>query len=278
MEWGAIERYWEADWVLWGVVDREQIANPQFRFQDKEVQYNQDEYKSNTCTVYQAMGAYSDLRGKEIPLIQRKELVDLAIEWGLDVDEGWYLDSAVKLVAKYFWDVSWARVKTGSPDYAIAKNKWFSLMEWYGGNRTYNRDRDDNGVVDTNDWGTRSYWHARRSTSTDTRVDNYSIRPTNVYRLPELGEKIKSGNIFVYSYFYFDKIELPMVELPKHITDKEVRTGDQKDIIKARETEMWVTLANWGKLLYTNYYSVDPRDYPQILARMLNDLQEFRRK
>jgi len=277
-EGGAIEYYSEADWIVGWVVNRDDIAEPEFTFEDNEFEYNQDEFERNTCTVYQAIGAYSDLRGQYIGENTRKELVEKAIEQWLDTSIGWYVHRAVKLVADYFGDVSYARVAVWWDDYDIAKDMGFSLMEWYRGNRTYKDDRDDDWVVDTNNRGTHSYWHARRAWWEDNRTDNYAGRNTNIYRLPELEKKMESGNIFSRAYIYFDRLEMPDWNLPPHVSPASFSTPLAKETAKAWETEMKIHMLRWWKLLYTNYYSSNPKDYDQILARYLNDLQEFRRE
>ena len=281
-EWGAIERNPENDWKLWGIVNRESIDPPEYTWMDNKFVYDQDEYKSNTCTVYQAIWAYSDFKGYYVPYEERKELVDLAI-WGwLDTSIGWYLYKAVDLVRNYYEDISSVSVIFGSEDYWKAIDMWFSMMDWYKGNREYNDDRDDDKVVQSNNWGATTYWHALRGTDfgiedTVKKVDNYKWRDSNVYSLPTVSKKIESGNMFVYSYFYFNKIEPPMAELPPHIIPDRFVTTDSYEIAKARETEMQAHINNGWKLLYSNYNTTDIRDFPQVLARYLNDLQEFRR-
>jgi len=282
-EWGAIGvGATEADRVLGWVVNRDDILDPVNTFEDNQYEYNQDEFISlwrrNLCTMYQAFGAWSDLTGEYIDTDTRRELVAKSIEQWLDVSIGWYVHRAVKLVADYFDDISYARVIMDSDDYHTALDKWFSLMEWYRGNSAYRIDRNDNRIVETNDWGIWSYWHARRAWGIDQRTDNYEGRDSNIYRLPELGKKIEGGNIFKYAYFYFDKITLPWPDkLPPHISTKDMPTQLWKDTVKAWETEMVIHLLRGGKLIYSNYYSLDARDYDQILVRMLNDLQQFRR-
>lgn len=277
MEWGAIERYSEADRVLWGLINREDIPTPEYTFWDNEIQYNQDEYKSNTCTMYQAFWAWSDLTGEEISLEDRRNMIDLAIEQGLDVSVGWYVHRAVKLVADYMWEVSYVRVPVDSFDYYRALDMWFSLMEWYKGNREYISDRDNNWVVEINDWWDSTYWHARRASWVDSRIDNYLGRDTNIYKLPELDTKIDSWNIFTYAYFYFDKIEMPPItNLPPHISPDDVASPQRREIVIARENEGSQRLRDWNELNYSVYTADTPIDETDAITRMIVDLYMIR--
>lgn len=276
-EWGAIERYSEADWMLGSVIERTDIADAEFRFYDKTIEYNQDEYKQNTCTVYAAMWAYSDLRWIEIPFEKRKEIIDLAIDGWLDVNEWWRLHKAVKLVADYFWDVSYARIILGSEDENMARNKWYTIISWYKWNREYNLDRDDDWIVQKNERWEPTYWHAPRFVALEEVADNYKKRATNIYRLPELEKKIEWGNMFRYGYFYFNKISMsPIVNLPMHISPDSVRTPARKEIVVAREQEATVWLQKWNQLSYSEYMADNEYDEWDVISRMLIDLKTIR--
>lgn len=279
-EGGCLERYSEQDWVVGGIINWSDIPYPDFVYDDNQYQYNQNEYKRNTCTVYASMGAYSDNFWEEVTLTERKELVDLAIEQWLDTSIGRYIHKAVALVGSYF-DVSYARVDANSEDFWEALMRWFTLVYWYRGNREYNDDRDDDWVVQSNDWWNTTYWHAprlivARVVDNVVIVDNYEQRASNVYSWTEYTEKMKNWKMFRYGYFYFDKYTPPMNDLPKHLWPEEYDTTLQKDTVKAREREMQVHLANGGKLLWSVYYSDDPRDKEGIHSRYLDDLRGVR--
>lgn len=282
-EWGIIdEQYSEADWIMWGIIDWSDIAKPTNKFSTKRIQYNQDEYQKNTCTIYASIWAYSSLRAREINLETRKNIVDNAIELWLDVSIGRYVNYAVKCVADYFEDVSYARVKVGSEDFRKALELWFDMVGGYSGNSIYNKDRDDDIIVQWNDRGKKTYSHCIRHTIEDISiakkwdtyiVDNYKTRKSNVYTFAELEEKIKNGNIFTRCYFYFDKFTPIMANLPKHISKEEATTPEARDIVVARENEISVRLEKsyWNKdKLYANYL------WDEAISKMLIDLKLVR--
>lgn len=279
-EWGALEQYSERDWIVWWMVNREDIWYPKFVYEDKRIQYDQNEYKRNTCTVYACMWAYSDNFWFEIPFPIRKEIVELAIEEWLDTSIWWYLHKAVALCWDYL-NVSRARVTAWSEDFREALNRGFTLVYWYRWNATYNKDKNDDAIVQSNDRWETTYWHAPRLISAKVIdevvvVDNYETREINIYTLPEYSEKIKNWEMFRNAYFYFDEYTPPMSILPEHMWPEEFDTELQKETVKAWESEMQKHISNGWELLYSRYASDDSRDKNQILSRYLNDLQNFR--
>lgn len=266
-EWWALERYSESDWIMWSSVNWSDVPT----ITPTLIQYNQDEYEQNTCTVYAAMGAWSAVTGKEIEADKRKEIVQEAIKRWLDTSIWWRVHSAVKLVYDMMWEVSFVSVPVWSDDYFEAIKRGYHLVAWYNGNRTYNNDRDNNGVVEINNWGKTSYWHCiRHKNYTDLEVvDNYPARKTNIYQLPNIQEKQKVwGQIFYNAYFYIPKLIIDMSNLPEHIT-----TGNT-EVIKAWETETSQRLNNGGdkSKLYRNYIDED------AITRMLIDIKLIRSK
>ena len=266
MEGGAFERYGEWDRVMGSVIDWDDI--PQAPNQYTNIQYDQNEFERNTCTVYMAMWAYSDLTGKEIPKEKRKEIVYKAIEIWLDTSYGRWVNAAVKLVADMMGGVSYVSCIVDSSDYWEAIKRWYSMMSWYGGNAVYNVDRDDDGVVDTNTRGKASYNHAVRYNQRDLQVvDNYSRRETNVYRLPELEKKNHSWQMFYNAYFYIPKYNMPMSNLPAHKSE-----WVTPSTLQARETEVSKWIADgWDQSKLWRDYTTDDTN-----EKMLIDLKNIR--
>lgn len=285
--WVIEEAYSESDWIMGNVFDMKDVADPLHTFAEKQIQYNQNEYMTNTCTIYQAIWAYSDLRGIKIPLKTRKLLCDMAEEAWLDPSIGWYVHKAVDLVAKYFGDVSYWRVRLWSTEYYELLAKWFSMMWGYGWNAVYNKDRDDNRSVDKNNRWKATYYHAVRGTMVkeDNKVvhiaDNYDYRHSNVYWLPNIGDKqALSWNMFNWAYFYFDKIDIEMQDLPRHILRTQAKTVRQREIIIAWENEVSAWLKRWGEKnkLFVEYTADLNSEYDinAVITRMLLDLKFIR--
>lgn len=276
-EYGGVitEKYAESDWIMWWILNREDIVPPSHIFAEKQIQYNQNEYKKNGCTIYASMWAYSDLTGHIFTLQERQHLYEIAVEQWLDPSIWWYVHKWFDLIRKFKGDVSYARVRIWSDDYRKALKLWFSVVTWYGWNRTYNRDRDDNHIVESNDRGDQSYHHAIRHTLLQDKLyisDNYLWRASNVYALPTLEEKQKSWALFTRWYFYFQKIDLLMANLPRHIMRDQAFDQETKEIITAWENEVSARLIKWWdqtKLFssYTWYHAI---------TRMLIDLKHIR--
>lgn len=196
------------------------------------------------------------------------------------------MPKAVDLVRRTMGDVSSARVAVGSEDYFKALLLGFTLITGYGGNRTYNQDRDNNGILEINKRGKASYQHAIPHAIIDDKgtqgvIDSSAIgRPnTNVYSNPEIVKKVdESGNYFGWAYFYFTKITLPMTNLPKHILRTDVATHTQAQAVIAWENEASKYIADGGTLLYTDYWTDNVADHPLILAKMMDDLARIRGK
>lgn len=110
-------------------------------------------------------------------------------------------------------------------------------------------------------------------------VDNYLITRgwSNVYENPEIDKKVEeSKEYFTRGYIYFNKITLPIMELPKHITRDQVDTPKQAQAIIAWENEATKWIEKGNKLLYTDYWSDLKEDIPLMLAKMMDDLQVIR--
>lgn len=251
-----------------------------YDFANKKIQYNQKEYKRNGCTIYASMWAYSDLTGYEFTRKERQYLYDLAVEQGLDPTFWWYVHKWFDLIRNFKEDVSYARVRIWSEDHRKALSLWFSLVTWYGWNRTYNKDRDDNRIIESNDRWDPSYHHAIRHTLIQDKLhitDNYLWRASNIYKFPELEEKQKSWELFDRWYFYFQKIDLqmanlPMANVPKHIMRDQAFDQATKEIIIAWENEVsaWIK-DGWDKsILYVDY------TWPHAITRILGDLKWVR--
>lgn len=76
--------------------------------------------------------------------------------------------------------------------------KWYGVCSWYRWDSTYNRDRDDNGVVDGSKfWST--YGHAvplyKGKKHIASVYDSYQGRKTNVYELKDI-VKLRENNVY----------------------------------------------------------------------------------
>jgi hypothetical protein len=176
-------------------------------------QYNQKDAGRNSCTIHGAMGAYSDLTGYKFSVEERNEIYQEAVRRGLDPNVGWYILDAVKLIRDWVNKnckdkVNFLRYNVGSADFEKAMSFGYSPILGYRGNALYNKDRDDNGVLDGTEFINTIYGHCLRGSyfkghlpTYATRVtqitDNYPYRNTNLYYVPVVNwNKLVINRIF----------------------------------------------------------------------------------
>lgn len=205
------------DYLLsWWEVD----TLPELTQQDTKIyEYNQS--GTPHCTLYSAFGAVSDLFNYQFTQKEIDEIVELSYERGRIRGHGWYVKSAVDLVADYWnehhsdlWKVVYYRVSlydTELVDKILTKN--YTLCSWYRGNQTYNNDRND-WVLNWTTFGTSTYGHA---VSWIGRLwkrfikDNYKGRkswklPTNVYEVEHTPAELVSWNTYYADAYLYVKV------------------------------------------------------------------------
>lgn len=212
---GAIEQYDERDYLIGSIdqIPRAKYGTKSF-FKTGATQYNQKDVSPTSCTVHGAMGSYSDLTGYKFQLEERKEIWEEALNRGADPNGGWYIQSAVKLVAEWVnknceQKVSYYRIPVSSGEFLQAMRLGYSPVIGYRGNKTYKLDRDDNGIIDNIEIGETTYGHCLRANYSigdefDRMVDNYPYRGTNLYLIPSSnwGKLVKNSVYFINSYIY----------------------------------------------------------------------------
>lgn len=131
-------------------------------------QWNQD-WSRNSCTIFAAMGMLSDLINYEFSLAELKEVDELSYERGRVRGQGWYVQSAVKLVADWYnnsklsekyWKVAYYRISKFDDEvlenvigklYTIDWNHWL--------NSEYTKDKAD-WMIDWTEFGNNTNWHS----------------------------------------------------------------------------------------------------------------------
>jgi len=207
-------------------------------------EYNQlefPEYGKNLCTVYSAMGAFTDSTGHIIGEELRKEIVKEAIKQWLDPDFGRYLHKAIDLVRNFMKSqgiqVQTFRIKNNTSELTQVLNKNYPVVTGYGGNKAYNEDKRSKPVayewyiLNGSDFWEPTYHHAIRieeSGKYNERfvVDNYET-PYRIYELEKFKEVLKT-HYFNYSYIF-----VPMSQ-PK-FKDVDENTPFYKSIKKASD-------------------------------------------
>lgn len=214
--------YWvgeqETDYLLtWAEV--EQL--PELVLQDEKIfEYNQG--STPHCTLYSAFWAVSDLFNYEFTQSEIDEMVEESYKRGRIKGKGWYIKSAVDLVADYWnehhsdlWKVVYYRVSlydTDIVDEILKKN--YTLCSGYQGNSKYNADYKEDAILNWASFWTWTYWHA---VSWIGRFgyrfikDNYKWRKngklsTNIYKVDHTPSELVSGGCYYANAYLFTKV------------------------------------------------------------------------
>ena len=184
-------------------------------------QWNQD-WSRNSCTIFAAVGMASDLTNYEFSLDEIKEIDELSYERGRVRWHGWYVQSAVKLVAdwwngneklvKKYWKLAYYRISKYDNSiiedvidklYTINWNHWL--------NSDYTKDKAD-WMIDGTDFWTVTNGHAvdvikyqwQRSVK-----NSYKWSKNNIYWLKNQLSKLTNFwvNFYVYTLVKEDALE-----------------------------------------------------------------------
>ena len=208
------------NWCLWDghtnndyLLSAEEInALPELEQQDDIIfEYNQGD--SNDCTIYSALGALSDLFNREVTQEQIEECNEESYKRWRIRGAGWYTKMAVetccdKWMIRYPTDKVFfyaLRNRNNEENFNKILEKWYSICTSFNGNRSYQKDREDNGQIDKADHGESTYGHAvnlRKYGKWDRAVkDSYKGRKTNIYGLiPTIDELNNAGTRQNWSY------------------------------------------------------------------------------
>lgn len=164
------------------------------------ITYSQYEIQKNSCTLHASMTAYSGLTGYRFTLEERKEIYQEALNQGFDPSVGWYINKAVHLIKKYvdtrndLQSVEYRKFTVGSPEFNKALRLGYMPILGYRGNREFNKDRNDDKILQKTEFGTSSYGHALtgrydvgsryKGFTLTGLVDNYPNRDSNQYQVP----------------------------------------------------------------------------------------------
>lgn len=178
-------------------------------------EYNQAKNKRSekSCTIFSAIGAASDLTNYKFSEAEIKEIDSLSYQRGRLQGQGWYVQSAFKLVSDW-WNANEALVKKywKLAYYRISKyddniiedviSKLYTVWGNYHPTSEYNQDRAD-WMLDWTNFGTQTNWHAVDIISKEGQrsvKDSYYWRLYNIYGLKNKLSQIT--NYWQYFYVY----------------------------------------------------------------------------
>ena len=142
-------------------------------YKKDEIRYTYNQYKNTwsyvSCTIFAAIGMLSDLINYEFSYDEIKEIDDLSYTKGRLKWHGWYVQSAVKLVADRYnnsklsethWKVAYYRISKYSDElieWAIEK---LYTLDWnLCPNSSWNKDKAD-WMIDGTDFWKNTNWHS----------------------------------------------------------------------------------------------------------------------
>lgn len=206
------ENYQETDYQVGG-----EFLLPKARhtFRENHIEYNQNNVHKYSCTIHGSIGALSDLAAYTFTLTERKELLAQAIASGFNVEKGWYVNSAVDLVRRY-WNQKNALDQVSTFQIGLCSAEFYNALGWgytivvgFRGNKAYIADKAD-GVLDGSDFGVSTYGHCVRITKCEDDkylefvVDNYVGQPINGYKVTkENFEALVKNKVFFSTGYVF---------------------------------------------------------------------------
>lgn len=188
---------------------------------DKIYEYNQS--WTPHCTLYSAFGAVSDLFNYEFLQKEIDEMVEESYKRGRIKWQWRYVKNAVDLVADYWNEhhsdlgkVVYYRISlydTETVDKILSKN--YTLCSWYNGNAKYNKDRNDNAILNWTSFPWATYWHAVSWIGRNGKrfiKDNYKGRkswklPTNIYEVEHTPAELVKGQTYFSNAYLYVKVD-----------------------------------------------------------------------
>lgn len=191
-------------------------------YQKDEIRYTYNQYKNTwsyvSCTIFAAIGMLSDLINYEFSYDEIKEIDDLSYTRGRLKWHGWYVQSAVKLVAdrynnsklsETYWKVAYYRISKYSDELIEwAMDKLYTLDWNLCPNSSWNKDKAD-WMIDGTDFWKDPNWHSIdfickewvRSVKDSWNVSYYWIK----HKLSEISNIW--ANLYIYTLVKEDNLE-----------------------------------------------------------------------
>lgn len=181
------------------------------------IQYNQNEFKDKSyyCPVYMCFTLYSAYTWVEIPKERRREIVQRLLDKKIIVDgKGGYLDDVVDEVRDYLTEKTNIKrvtmiVNMTGDNVQKLRDKNYVIGTWFYPTALFNKDKDDNGIVDSidsvdDDGGTGHALGDELDGKKHMRVDNYSgINKHNVYQIIPYQEFVSNRKMhFKYGFIF----------------------------------------------------------------------------
>lgn len=222
------------DWCLWDwykSTDFDLVSGdalPDLYQQDDIIyEYNQwnQTWSRNSCTLFSAAGAVSDLFNKEFTLDELYELNELSYTKGRKRDKWRYVSSAVDLVRNW-WNNNKERVKKYGKvasyrvemmDDKVVEDvikRWYTLCTWYDGSNEYNVDYMLDWILEKDSFWEITYSHAvsvrwrnwKKYIKDNYKGRKYNNLDRNMYQVQPKFSKLVENDVYFYNWYVFTKV------------------------------------------------------------------------
>lgn len=220
----------ETAWCLWDGAENTDYVLCKWEadllptlYEKDEIRFTYNQYKNTwsytSCTIFAAIWMLSDLINYEFSYDQIKEVDDLSYtKWRLKW-HGWYVKSAVKLVAdwynslelsKTYWKVAYYRISKYADDIIdSAVDKLYTLDGNMCPTHSYNQDKAD-WMLDGTDFWTNTNWHSIDIIKKEGQLSvKDSSSKNQIYGLKHNLSQISNfgPNLYIYTLVKEDNLE-----------------------------------------------------------------------
>ena len=189
------------------------------------------------CTVMAPLGSVSSLYNIKITDEQLEDL------WQYAVDNYWYKEGVwnytqvwLKCLCKRwnkeypYMKAQFKRTTLFSEEEVNARSKNYEVIVSYKANSKFNKDRDDDGIVEWKEFGDTTYGHASRLVEWDNMHNSYLWKEYNTFNIKYLQDLL--DNWYFYNNVYI------LTKLP--MSQEEIDNLTITEVI-----ELWIS--NWDR-------------------------------
>jgi hypothetical protein len=201
------------------------LPKPPYRFKDLQIKYYQDAINHYACSLFGPIGAISALTGHVFLEKDQKDIFNLAVTKGLDPKVGWDLSAGVDLLRKETLRLFNIELKSfvmtmGSDEFFEWIDAGYNIVGGLYGNKEYNLDIKDNGILDKSSWGKSTYGHIVSFMAKDkiylSVLDSFKNNGHQTYDIKrsQIKQMVLDGVLFRNCYGYVVKADYDALNVP----------------------------------------------------------------
>lgn len=268
------------------VVDAEQLPEVRNSYRKNKFEFNQKkEWYPSWCVFFAgAIAVASNYWSTD--WIEWNEIAKKAHKkYWWEENQGMYVSKGTDCIVEYFNEkkendkIEHRKIDilNEKEKFLKALDKWYMLQTWYWWSLAYNSDMLDDCVLNEEEYWKPTYYHSVNIVKNDWKVivDNYEGRDCNRYEVKDFFERVENWTFFQNAYIYIFKKDKKM----KHLNPESASTTWRKNIIVAREKEVWhddmnFDVYNTEESSWSEEFKMDETD---IIMRMLIDVYSVRK-